>query len=207
MTGDQGFGGPGAGSEPRDGGPRYGPPSYGANPYTPSGSYGGGYQPGPGQSPYGPPGMLASAADRDRALDLLKAAYGEGRLDKEEFDLRSDRVMAARHYGELAPIVADLPGGGAFAPPPAPYPQPGYYMAVQAPMNNLAVGSLVCSLCGFIPPATIAAVVMGHVARHQIRQRGQRGDGVAIAGLVIGYLGVALWVLFLVAGIVAASHG
>jgi hypothetical protein len=68
----------------------YGPPSYGPP------SYGPGYGPPPygqppyGQPPYGPPAyshpgyfqptMRAAAADRERTIDVLKAAYGEGRL-------------------------------------------------------------------------------------------------------------------------------
>jgi hypothetical protein len=149
--------------------------------------------------------MLASAADRDRALDVLKAAYGEGRIAREEFDRRSARIMNARHYGELASIVADLPGGGAFSPP-VPYPPSGYYMATRPPTSSLAIGSLVCALCGFLPPATIAAVVMGHVARRQIKLSGQRGDGLAIAGLVIGYIGVALWALIFLLAIIGSTQ-
>jgi hypothetical protein len=38
---------------------------------------------------------------------------------------------------------------------------------------------------------------MGHVSRGQIRASGQRGDGLAVAGLVIGYLGIVLWTLFI----------
>jgi hypothetical protein len=150
--------------------------------------------------------MLASAADRERVLDVLKAAYGDGRLSKEEFDLRSGQVLAARHYGELAQIAGDLPGGGGFGPPPATYPRASYYVDTRPPTNGTAIGSLVCSLCGFIPPATILAVIFGHVARRQIRGTGQRGDGLAIAGLIIGYIGVALWALIFIVGIVAAAH-
>ncbi|MGH3170906.1 MAG: DUF1707 and DUF4190 domain-containing protein [Trebonia sp.] len=203
MTDDRGSGSSDPRTEPFDDGvPRYGPPSYGANPY--SGSPLGAERPR-----YGAPGMLASAADRDRALDVLQAAYGDGRLDKDEFDLRSAQVLASRHYGELAPIVADLPGGSAFGPPPAPaiYPRPGYYVATQVPTSNLAIGSLVCSLFGFFPPATIVAVILGHVARKQIRATRQRGDGLAVAGLVIGYIGLTFWALILIVAIVAAAHG
>ena len=50
------------------------------------------------------------AADRDR--DLIRAAlataYAEGRLDRDEFDERSEQVTSARTLGELPPIVADL---------------------------------------------------------------------------------------------------
>jgi hypothetical protein len=205
VAGNHGFDRPGP--EPFDdrgpqyaGAPQYGPPSYGTNPYAPG-------QGGSGQSPYGPSGMLASAADRERVLDVLKAAYGDGRLSKEEFDLRSSQVLAARHYGDLARIVGDLPGGGGFGAPPATYPRAGYYVDNRPPTNGMAIGSLVCSLCGFIPPATILAVIFGHVARRQIRSTGQRGDGLAMAGLVIGYLGVAFWALIFVVGIVATAHG
>jgi hypothetical protein len=50
------------------------------------------------------------AADRDRDLirTALATAYAEGRLDREEFDERSEQVTSARTLGELPPIVADL---------------------------------------------------------------------------------------------------
>jgi len=169
----------------------YGPPSYGPPP-----PYG---HPG-----YFQPGMRAAAADRERTLDVLKAAYGEGRLTKEEFDARSARAMAARTYGELTALVADLPAGPVGAP--VPYPPPGgYYPVPQQPTNGLAGASLVCSVIGLLMPfLLIPGVVMGHVARDQIRASGQRGAGMALAGLVIGYLGAAFWALAIV---IAAAHG
>ena len=50
------------------------------------------------------------AADRDRDLvrSMLTAAYADGRIDRDEFDERSERVTSARTLGELPPIVADL---------------------------------------------------------------------------------------------------
>jgi hypothetical protein len=149
--------------------------------------------------------MLASAVDRERVADVLKAAYSEGRLTKDEFDARCARVMAARHYGDLAPIVADLPGGAASVP--VPYGPPGY-SAPQQPTSGLAVGSLVCSLVGLlVGPATIPGVIMGHAARRQIRRSGQRGDGLAISGMVIGYIGIAAWLLLVVLVILGANSG
>jgi hypothetical protein len=50
------------------------------------------------------------AADRDRDLvrQLLTEAFADGRLDRAEFDERSDRVGAARTLGELPDLVSDL---------------------------------------------------------------------------------------------------
>jgi hypothetical protein len=149
--------------------------------------------------------MRAADADRERTLDVLRAAYGEGRLSKEEFDARSAAAMAARTYGELTALVADVPIGPV-GQAPLPYQPPGgYYPAPRPPANGLAGASLVCSIIGLLMPILlIPGVVMGHVARDQIRARGQRGDGMALAGLVIGYLGAAFWALIIV---IAATHG
>ena len=42
----------------------------------------------------------------------------------------------------------------------------------------------------------IPAVMLGHVARGQIRRTGEAGDGLALTGLILGWIGVTLWVLF-----------
>lgn len=180
------------------GGPSYGPPSYGQSPYgAPRYGQPGYPPPGYAQPGYAQPGMLASAADRERTIDVLKAAYGEGRLTRDEFDIRCARVMAARRYGDLAAIVADLPAG-----PHAPvvaYP-PGYYQPVPVtPTSGLAIGSLVCGILEFftLGLSAIPAVILGHLARGQIRRTGERGDGMAIAGLILGWLAIGGWALFI----------
>lgn len=53
--------------------------------------------------------LRASHADRDNVIDTLKAAFVQGRLTKEELDLRVGQTFAARTYGELAALTADLP--------------------------------------------------------------------------------------------------
>jgi hypothetical protein len=62
---------------------------------------------------YGPnPGsMLASNADRDRAIDVLRAGFAEGRLTQSEFEDRMARVQASRTYDQLAELTCDLPAG------------------------------------------------------------------------------------------------
>jgi len=132
--------------------------------------------------------MLASTADRERAIDVLKAGFAEGRLGKAEFDERAARVYAARTYADLAPLVADLPAGPAvgFPPPAAPVPPA---------INGLAVASLICGLAE-IPTlglSALPAVILGNRARQQIRRTGQRGDGLAVAGLILGWTAIRLF--------------
>ncbi len=55
--------------------------------------------------------MLASNADRERAVDVLRAGFTEGRLTQAEFAERVERVYASRTYGELGGLTADLPAG------------------------------------------------------------------------------------------------
>jgi hypothetical protein len=54
------------------------------------------------------PALRASDADRDRVIDLLRAAVADGRLDQAEFDERLDAALTARTIAALAPLTADL---------------------------------------------------------------------------------------------------
>jgi len=54
------------------------------------------------------PALRASDADRDRVIELLRAAVADGRLGPVEFDERLDAALAARTIGALAPLTADL---------------------------------------------------------------------------------------------------
>src|SRR5215472_2621610 len=54
------------------------------------------------------PALRASDADRDRVIELLRAAVADGRLDAGEFDERLDAALAARTIDALAPLTADL---------------------------------------------------------------------------------------------------
>ncbi len=55
--------------------------------------------------------LRASHADREQVVDVLKAAFVEGRLTKDELEARAGRAFASRTYGELAALTADLPAG------------------------------------------------------------------------------------------------
>lgn len=85
-----------------------------------------------------------------------------------------------------------------YTPPPAPYSPP-------PPTTPLAIISLVSGiLCWIIVPilGAIAAVICGHIARSEIRRAPPGtlgGDGLAIGGLILGYLHLVLVGLFIVA--------
>ena len=63
--------------------------------------------------------FLASDAERERSIALLRDAVGEGRLTLEEFSERAGLAQAARTDQELARLAHDLPGDPAAASPPA----------------------------------------------------------------------------------------
>jgi Domain of unknown function (DUF1707) len=69
--------------------------------------------------------MRSSQADRERAIDVLKAAFAEGRLDQDEHTERAGRVYSSRTYADLAVLTADLPAGplGTLAPHPPWLPE------------------------------------------------------------------------------------
>ncbi len=65
-------------------------------------------------------GLRASHEDRDRVVDLLRVAAGDGRLTSDELDARLERALSARTRGELAALTEDLPtarGAGPAADP------------------------------------------------------------------------------------------
>jgi hypothetical protein len=61
--------------------------------------------------------LRASDADRERAIEALKAAFTGGRLTRDELDVRLDRAMRARTYAEVAAATADMPARPALARP------------------------------------------------------------------------------------------
>ena len=52
--------------------------------------------------------LRASHADREQVIEVLKAAFVQGRLDRDEFDLRVGRALASRTYADLAALTADI---------------------------------------------------------------------------------------------------
>jgi len=86
----------------------------------------------------------------------------------------------------------------------SPYGPP-YGQLVPAPRTNgMAIAALACGIGGFfVFPASFAAVILGHIARREIRRTGEGGDGMATTGLVLGYIGSVIAALAIVAIVVA----
>jgi uncharacterized protein DUF1707 len=62
--------------------------------------------------------LRASHADRERVIETLKAAFIQGRLTKDELELRVDQTLTSRTYAELAALTGDIPAGVAAAQSP-----------------------------------------------------------------------------------------
>jgi hypothetical protein len=157
--------------------------------------------PGPGQ-------LRSSAADRERAADVLKAAFAEGRLDQDEYSERVGQVHASRTYAELAALTADLPVGPLGVLFPAAGPMlpaipgaPGQPAAPAAPaasegskpVSQLAIASLFFGLATLLfpvlPVTLFPAIILGVAALARISTAGQRGVGMAVAGISLAMLG------------------
>ena len=90
-------------------------------------------------------------------------------------------------YGGPAPAGPPYgPGGYGHLPPPGP------------PTSGLAIASLVCGILGFftLGVASIGAIICGHLAWRETSSGQQSGHGMAIAGLILGYLPVIGWIIF-----------
>jgi hypothetical protein len=98
------------------------------------------------------------------------------------------------------------------------YQQPGYQQPGWQPgygpgypgtkTNGLAIAALICGIVQFIGfwlLGTIPALVLGYMARRQIRQTGEQGAGMALAGIILGWVGIGLTVIFVILIVIAAA--
>jgi len=96
--------------------------------------------------------MRASHADREQVIDLLKTAFVQGRLAKDEFDMRAGQVLASRTYADLGAVTADIPAGSARAHSPNPARKPA-----SMPMPTAVRGAVGLMCAGAV--LTLADVV------------------------------------------------
>ena len=103
--------------------------------------------------------------------------------------------------------LSTVPGVSATAPPMSPLPVVPAAGPVVPPRKTeqLAVLSLIFSAlglcgfcCGFFMTAAIAGIICGHIALSRIKANPElEGHGLAMAGLIIGYLAVAGWLTWI----------
>lgn len=75
-------------------------------------------------------------------------------------------------------------------------------------ISGKAIASLICGILFFILPSSIAAVILGHISLSEIRKSAGRltGQGMAITGLVLGYLGLAIIPVAMIIGAIAIPN-
>jgi hypothetical protein len=87
--------------------------------------------------------MRASHADREQVIDALKTAFVQGRLAKDELDLRVGQVLASRTYADLGALTADIPAGPVRAQSPRPARKPASVpMAVRGAVGLMCAGAV-----------------------------------------------------------------
>jgi hypothetical protein len=82
--------------------------------------------------------LRVSHADREQVIEVLKAAFVQGLLDRDEFGMRVDRALASRTYADLAALTADIPTQLTRARPPDPARE-------SASQKKKAVAALACA--------------------------------------------------------------
>lgn len=114
-------------------------------------------------------------------VDGLFSPYRQGpsAYDHEPAPLAQSPTYDGPRYDQ--PAQAATPGGSSY---------PGV-----RPTNGMAVASLIASIGGWTLVPVIGwvlGIIFGHIARSQIRTSNEQGTGFALAGLVIGYVSIAL---------------
>jgi len=97
--------------------------------------------------------FLASDADRERTVDVLKTAFVYGTLTRDELTLRTGRALTARTYAELAAITAGL------TPAPA---RPGPQTQARAPRKRATKTVVVLSACAVVLPVALGAAFLSY---------------------------------------------
>ena len=108
-------------------------------------------------------------------------------------------------YQPTDPAVSGVPATGYTTPafPPVAYGYPGYGYAMQPlqrKTNPLAITGMILSICGapflfcwgFGALLGLAGAIVSHIARRQVKARSEDGGGMALAGIIVGWIDVAV---------------
>lgn len=137
------------------------------------------------------------------SLEEVRAALQAGSVNASDLAW----VEGTPSWVPLSSIVnapaGNPPGFGAAAQPigSPSYAQQPYAQQGQAPTSGLAITSLVLGILSFLclgPLMSIPGVICGHIARSKIKksQGREKGEGLALGGLICGYINIALVPLF-----------
>ncbi|TPW74717.1 DUF4190 domain-containing protein [Schumannella soli] len=139
-----------------------------------------------GGNPYGQPQQPQQPYGQQPAQPYGQQPYGQQ-------PQQQPYGQPAQPYGQAAPQTYSAPGS-----------QYGGYQPVQSQgTNTLAIISLVLAFV-----VSLGAVITGHIALGQIKRTGEGGRGLALAGLILGYIGIAggvIAVIFWIIAIIAAA--
>jgi len=136
--------------------------------------------------------LRASHADREQVIDVLKAAFVQGRLTKDELDTRIGQAFTSKTYADLAAVTADLPPrpAAALRPPQRVNVEAAAHLAIVAiaiPVVLLSAGYLTGS-AGLVKVAVLVVILdllgllaaAAQVLDSRYRQRAaRRGPGPA----------------------------
>ncbi|MEU5153067.1 DUF4190 domain-containing protein [Glycomyces sp. NPDC021274] len=76
---------------------------------------------------------------------------------------------------------------------------PGAPVDMPREMNGLAIGAFVLSIVGLCSPLGILALILGYVAKSQIKSRNNSGSGLATTAIILGWISILAVVAFIVA--------
>ncbi|MFC4857422.1 DUF4190 domain-containing protein [Actinophytocola glycyrrhizae] len=102
---------------------------------------------------------------------------------------------AAQPYQQYAPPAYPPPPGYG-QQPPYPYPYPYPYPPARS-TNGMAIASMVLGILWVYWIGSILALIFGYLALNEIRRSKQAGEGMAIAGIVLGWIGVGVLAIVL----------
>jgi len=130
--------------------------------------------------------LRASHAEREQAIDILKAGFVQGGLTREDLDARVGQALAALTRAELAALTGDLP----VAAPAASRGVPPHHVRQNAAARR-AVRSGVAAVAAIVIAVSVAAAAVG-----------RPGAGALLAVFIVVLAAVAT---ALVAGLIAAA--
>jgi Domain of unknown function (DUF1707) len=99
--------------------------------------------------------LRAAQADREQAITVLKAAYAQGRLTKDELEARAGQAFASRTYAELAALTADLPAASPTAARPTATGSDAVWPRPSTPARTMAKAARRSGICLLVAVALV----------------------------------------------------